>query len=224
MLCSRNAVLATRIQAAPRKSSLCQRYISLVVPELSHAASSSSTRAACIVWCCMYMHVCGQYCALCRFSKACDAVASIHLGNSAKSRCSEFSPIQCVVLDASQKELRIVLSMQSAEALMSSYLNQSTTSSTSTQDGRQESSGRDGSDENREREGASGVGVRLDVFSKSVVAQRQLACLGNLGEVQDHRNEAEVRSSTLCDFQVFCMPEVNVTARYCTTRTQLLCR
>ena len=120
---------------------------------------------------------------LCRFSKATDAVASIHLGNADRTLCSTFTPVQCVVLDSSSKELRIVLSVQSAEVLLSAYLNQSTTAQ-GDQKGRGESSGRGG--------GVSGAGVRLDAYSKSVVAQRQLACLSKLGEVHDDANEAEV--------------------------------
>lgn len=128
-----------------------------------------------------------------RFSKASDAVASIHLGDSSTTSVSSFTPIQCVILDTSQKDVRIVLPAQTAEVLISSYFNH-TTSSSRYMNG--SGSGREvGEWKEKGESGGSSGGVRLDVFSKSVVAQRQLSCLSNLGSVQDPNNDAEVRAS-----------------------------
>lgn len=152
--------------------------------------------------------------ALCRFSKATDTVATIHLADASQSTNKAFAPVQGVVTESSQKFVKIVLSVQAADSLLGAYLKDSATSTpaseTNYSDSAADSVDFTDSDAESDEEGRSMArrirkngrilslrastvcGVRLDMFSKSVVAERQLECLKTLGDVQDPSNEAEV--------------------------------
>jgi hypothetical protein len=102
----------------------------------------------------------------------------------------------------------------SAEGLMSAYLNHTATASSV--DMQNDSLDDDIKDEKAERRRGGGFressgklggkrsigGIRLDVFSKSIAAQRQLACLSKLDQLQDPLNDAEV-GTKLIEFCVF---------------------